>query len=132
MVEAQRTEERVMTRESWRQLVPQNRRVAPFVVPLTPDADRDSKFLTALSADLPFLRSALNSAPAYSGTTIDTIHVHNGLAMVAAIDAAFSQLQHHVRAAPMFYGRPWFSNIAVVGEDDDEGTHECPHQRHSY
>ncbi|CAI5952695.1 unnamed protein product [Closterium sp. NIES-64] len=75
MVEAQRTGERVMTRESWRLLVPANRLVAPFVVPLTPDADRDSKFLTALSADLPFLRGALNEAPACSGSSIDTIHV---------------------------------------------------------
>ncbi|CAI7773310.1 unnamed protein product [Closterium sp. NIES-54] len=75
MVEAQRTGERVMTQKSWRLLVPANQLVAPFVVLLTPDADRDSEFLTALSADLPFLCSALNNAPASSGSSIDTIHV---------------------------------------------------------
>ncbi|CAI5465917.1 unnamed protein product [Closterium sp. Yama58-4] len=118
MSEAQRTGERVMSRESWRLLVPHNRHEAPYVVPLTPDSVRDVEFTSALSADLPFLRNALNNAPDCAGRTIDTIHVHNGLAMPAAVDASFSHLPHLVRAAPMFYGRPWFSNIAVVGEDE--------------
>ncbi|CAI7879916.1 unnamed protein product [Closterium sp. NIES-54] len=124
MVEAQRTGEWVMTHESWRLLVPHNRREAPYIVPLTLDAVRDQEFITALSSDIPFLRNALNNAPACMGRTIDTIHVHKGMAMPAAIDASFGRLPHHVRGAPMFYGRPWFSNIAIVGEDDDEETVE--------
>ncbi|CAI6011458.1 unnamed protein product [Closterium sp. NIES-65] len=57
---------------------------------------RDLEFSSALSADLPFLRGALNIAPGCTGRTIDTIHVHNGLAIPAAVDAAFSRLPHHL------------------------------------
>ncbi|CAI5497979.1 unnamed protein product [Closterium sp. Naga37s-1] len=81
------------------------------------------EFTNAVAADLPYLRGALNNAPACSGRTIDTIHVHNGLAMPAAVDAAFSRLPHHAGAAPIFHGQPWYSNIAVVGQDD-AGTEE--------
>ncbi|CAI5989268.1 unnamed protein product [Closterium sp. NIES-65] len=116
---------RILSRSFWKLAVLPRRTSQAYVEPVAPEAARDAAFNRQLTGDLQNLRRALDAAPGCNGSNVHVIQVHNELAMPAALGADFGRLPHRVRAVASFYGRPWYSDIAVRGRLVDDNHEEC-------